>query len=236
SYRHKNTAEERAQHQVEPQGGIIADEMGLGKTLTAISLIVSSLARSDHFANQSSASASRSRSRATLVAVPSTQLMESWSKQLQQYVDCGSGASCRSFQLVLYGTFIAHIIRTRRTTLFAAIVALEALYYWCLTGTPISNKIDDLYALLHFWRVPLLGDDLTFRQNVIVPSRKSSQRGCNILRDTLRPICLRQKKGIIGLANPDVIEKQVDFSEAESKHYRGVLERGRRAIDGAVRG
>ncbi|WPB02167.1 uncharacterized protein RHO25_006801 [Cercospora beticola] len=91
-YRHRITADERTQPQAEPQGGILADEMGLGKTLTAISLIVSSMDRGKHFASQLSTHnsprmpTSLLRTRATLVAVPSTQLMDSWFKQLQQYV------------------------------------------------------------------------------------------------------------------------------------------------------
>ncbi|GIZ44204.1 hypothetical protein CKM354_000740800 [Cercospora kikuchii] len=130
----------------------------------------------------------------------------------------------------------AHIIRTRRTKLFAAVVELEAAHHWCLTGTPISNKIDDLYSLLHFCRVPLLGNDLIFRQHVTVPSGKSVQRGGNILRETLKPICLRRNIGIIGLARPEAIEKEVIFSPAEEKHYHQIFETGRGAIDAAVSG
>ena len=68
------------------------------------------------------------------------------------------------------------------------------------------------------------------------PSRKSFQRGCNILRETLKPICLRRSKGTIGLAHPEVVEREVQFSPAEDKHYRRIFEAGKKALDAAVSG
>ncbi|CAK1362977.1 unnamed protein product [Cercospora beticola] len=130
----------------------------------------------------------------------------------------------------------AHIIRTRQTQIFTATTKLAAVHHWCLTGTPISNKIDDLYSLLNFCRVPLLGDLLVFREHVATLSRKNFWRGCRILRDALRPICLRRNKDIIGLTDPEAVEISVQLSSSESKHYRQIIEAGRRAIDAAVGG
>ncbi|KAM3420737.1 hypothetical protein BST61_g3986 [Cercospora zeina] len=280
-YRHRITADERAQPQAEPQGGILADEMGLGKTLTAISLIVSSISRRNHFASQLSVQpgsripTSQLRTRATLVAVPSTQLMDSWLEQLQQHTRIGKlkviryhghervchGEELLDYDVVIttYGTIAkehskasrkvlyhlhffriildeAHIIRTRRTKLFVAVTKLVSAHQWCLTGTPISNRIDDLYSLLNFCRVPLLEDEPTFRQHVATPSKKSFSRGCSILREALKPICLRRNKDIIGLAHPEAIEKEVEFSRPESEQYHRISQKGKRALDAGVSG
>jgi SWI/SNF-related matrix-associated actin-dependent regulator of chromatin subfamily A3 len=131
---------------------------------------------------------------------------------------------------------LAHIIRTRRTKLFTAITSLDAVHHWCLTGTPISNRIDDLGALLDFCRVPLLGDSKCFQQHVVAVSRKSFRRGCGVLRETLKPLCLRRTRAILEISSPDINEKEITFSKREMEHYRWIMEKGKRAIDAAVSG
>jgi len=130
----------------------------------------------------------------------------------------------------------AHTIRSRRTKLFTAITSIDAAHHWCLTGTPISNKIDDLGALLDFCRVPLLGDNKCFQQHVVAVSRKSFRRGCGILRETLKPLCLRRTRAILGISSPLVDEKEITFSKRERERYQEIISKGKRAIDAAVSG
>lgn len=47
----------------------------------------------------------------------------------------------------------AHQIRSRNTQSAKAAFQLEARRRWCLTGSPIINRVVDLFALLHFLRV-----------------------------------------------------------------------------------
>ncbi|KAL9074939.1 MAG: hypothetical protein Q9157_004188 [Trypethelium eluteriae] len=74
-------------------GGIIADKMGLGKTLTMLSAIVHS--RDDAFCFETLYSPllkcedSLCSSRATLVVVPSTQVMEVWSSEIDRHLAKG---------------------------------------------------------------------------------------------------------------------------------------------------
>lgn len=112
--------------------------------------------------------------------------------------------------------------------------ALNAAHHWCLTGTPISNKIEDLGTLLDFCRVPLLGDHLSFRQHVAVPVRKAAGRSCSALKETLKPICLRRTKALLKIAEPNAIEMLVTFSGEELHQYRQIMRTGRAAIDDAV--
>lgn len=44
----------------------------------------------------------------------------------------------------------AHNIKNRRTDNFQAMSMLKSEYRWCLTGTPIQNSVDDIYALFEF--------------------------------------------------------------------------------------
>lgn len=130
----------------------------------------------------------------------------------------------------------AHTIRSRRTKLFKAVTALDAGHHWCLTGTPISNRVDDLGALLDFCRVPLLGDSKLFQQHVASVTRKNVRRGYGVLRETLKPLCLRRTRALLNIAQPNSIEKKVTLSEAEHKQYKRIMKKSRKAIDDAVSG
>lgn len=47
----------------------------------------------------------------------------------------------------------AHLIKSRNTRNAKACYALQAEKRWALSGTPITNKLEDLYSLLHFIQV-----------------------------------------------------------------------------------
>lgn len=61
-------------------------------------------------------------------------------------------------------TFLAHIIRHKGTTFNKAVSELNAKSRWCLSGTPIQNKLDDIGALFAYILIQsLLGEALTER-------------------------------------------------------------------------
>lgn len=44
----------------------------------------------------------------------------------------------------------AHNIKERSTNAAKAAFALDARYKWCLSGTPLQNRVGELYSLVRF--------------------------------------------------------------------------------------
>jgi SWI/SNF-related matrix-associated actin-dependent regulator of chromatin subfamily A3 len=130
----------------------------------------------------------------------------------------------------------AHTIRSPRTAQCKAILAIYARHHWCLTGTPVSNKVDDLAPLLRFCRVPLLQDATVFRDHVTKVIRKSFRQGCNALRQVLSPVCLRRTKALLNLPQPRAVDHQITFSAAELERYAALSRYSRRRFDASISG
>lgn len=58
----------------------------------------------------------------------------------------------------------AHNIKNRSTGSFSASMFLKADVRWCLTGTPITNSVDDIYSLFCFVRYSFVPDYETWNQ------------------------------------------------------------------------
>lgn len=66
----------------------------------------------------------------------------------------------RGFQSVFFDTHWwriildeAHIIKERSTRVAKAAYALHGDRRWCVTGTPIINRLEDLFSLIHFLKL-----------------------------------------------------------------------------------
>lgn len=130
----------------------------------------------------------------------------------------------------------AHTIRSPRTAQCKAILALHAKHHWCLTGTPVSNKVDDLAPLLRFCRVPLLQDPTIFRDHVAKVTRKSFRQGCNVLRQVLSPVCLRRTKALLNLPQPRAVDHSITFSSDEMERHVALFGHIRRCLNASVSG
>ncbi|ETI27731.1 hypothetical protein G647_00180 [Cladophialophora carrionii CBS 160.54] len=63
----------------------------------------------------------------------------------------------------------AHSIKNRNAKATKAACALDAVYRWCLTGTPMQNNLDELQSLVHFLRIKPYSELEHWRENITRP-------------------------------------------------------------------
>ncbi|KAF4337212.1 Helicase C-terminal [Fusarium beomiforme] len=88
----------------------------------------------------------------------------------------------------------AHHIRERSTQTFKAAAALRTSRRWCLTGTPIQNRLDDYGSLLSFIGVPPFTGKSTFDYWIGKPVTGGRPEGLARLRRLVSATCLRRTK------------------------------------------
>lgn len=88
----------------------------------------------------------------------------------------------------------AHVIRDRSSLRHRAVSGLTARYRWCLTGTPIHNKVDDYGALLSFLRVSPFNEQQYFNQHITHPIKSKIKEGFDKLEKLVQSTSLRRTK------------------------------------------
>ncbi len=73
---------------------------------------------------------------------------------------------------------------------------------WCLTGTPLQNKPEDIQSLLAFVRAAPLDDIKVFNRAISRPIKEGDPEGLTRLRVLLRAVCLRRTKSILDKTLP----------------------------------
>ncbi|HEX9766649.1 MAG TPA: DEAD/DEAH box helicase [Nitriliruptorales bacterium] len=93
-----------------------------------------------------------------------------------------------------------------------AIRALDAPQRLALTGTPVENRLSELWSIMDFCNPGLLGTQTAFRETFAVPIEKlHDDEAAARLRRLTRPFVLRRKKTDRSIA-PDLPDK-IEFDE-----------------------
>jgi len=88
----------------------------------------------------------------------------------------------------------AHTIKDRSTRTAKAAFTLQGSRRWAVTGTPIQNKLNELFSLFHFLQVQPYGDYSWWNNVIMKPIRNRDERGLERLRSVLSTLLLRRTK------------------------------------------
>ncbi|KAK6197099.1 ATPase/DNA helicase [Scheffersomyces amazonensis] len=121
-----------------------------------------------------------------------------------------------------------HNIRNRNTKTAKSIYELECSRRWILTGTPIVNRLDDLYSLIKFLQLDPWSNFSYWKTFITLPfEQKKISQALDIIKSILDPIFLRRTKNMRGndgkplveLPEKQVIIEEIKFNEKEAKLY-----------------
>lgn len=117
----------------------------------------------------------------------------------------------------------AHITREPSTSFSKSICALQAERRWAVTGTPIQNRLLDLFSLFKFLRCSPYNDQKFFNAQVVQNWKtRSDPDSVAKLKTLVNCLALRRPKSTIELLprNDDIV--YLEFSKKEWEDYQRV--------------
>lgn len=219
-------------------GAMLADDMGLGKTLQSIAVL----------------------NPGGLVVCP-TSLIDNWKIEIERFrpevqVALYHGAN-RSLDdvkdkvvVTSYGILrrdiekLARIkwttlvvdesqnIKNHKSLLFQSLIQLKSDFNLALSGTPIENKIDDLWSQMHFINPGYFGKLADFKKNYSSQQLEKYSERKNYLKKKLSAVLLRRMKSEVATDLPPKTEvtRLLHMSEKERELYEGYLFLARKEI------
>lgn len=218
-------------------GGILADDMGLGKTLQTLcvlgprSLVVCPTSVLPNWA------AEIKRFRPSLkVCVyhgPGRSLDESADVTLTTYsilrLDVAA-LSARTWDAVVLDE--AQAIKNPESQAARAAFGLKTNFRLALSGTPLENRLEELWSLMHFVNPGLLGGRRQFEDKVARPISEGQPEAAHQLRRRIRPFVLRRLKKDVAPELPPRTESvmHVSLDERERSVYDAVMAATRKEV------
>ncbi|MEN8237378.1 MAG: DEAD/DEAH box helicase [Pseudomonadota bacterium] len=202
---------------------ILADEMGLGKTVQAVAAC--ELLRKLHgigkvlVISPTSLKAEWEEQINKFISAPTTLVFGNRMERLRQY------QTDSMFYLTNYEQILrdqeeiqrlmapdviildeAQRIKNWRTKTAATVKELRSRYAFVLTGTPIENRIDDIYSIVQFLDPKFFGPLFRFNREFYQlddNGKPTGYKNLDVLHERLRPILLRRLKGDVEGQLPD---------------------------------
>ena len=196
-------------------GALLADDMGLGKTLQALCAIEGR----------------------TLVVAP-TSVLHGWMREIDRFrpelryslyhgqgrrLDPEVDLTITSYALLRQDVETltaptwdcvvldeAQMIKNPESQIARAALKLDAKARFALTGTPVENRLDELWSQLHFLNPGLLGGRTQFRDRYSRPIAEGDRDVAARLRQRIRPFLLRRLKKEVAPDLPPLSEVVLD--------------------------
>ncbi|KAJ5782733.1 hypothetical protein N7457_004507 [Penicillium paradoxum] len=137
----------------------------------------------------------------------------------------------------------AHVIKNRRSKSARSCCELKATHRWALTGTPIVNRLEDLFSLVRFLRVEPWSNFSFWKTFITVPfESKEYVRALNVVQSVLEPLVLRRTKSmktpegepLVPLPKKTVTIEEVELPKREREIYDCIFTRAKRTYNDNV--
>jgi hypothetical protein len=222
-------------------GALLADDMGLGKTLQSIAVIEGR----------------------TLIVCP-TSVLQSWADQIQEFRpslkvslyhgpnrSLGTGITLTSYGILRmdqeklaaidWDTVIldeTQVIKNPDSQIAKAAHRMQGKFRIALSGTPIENKLDDLWSQFQFINPGLLWKRSEFTERFGDAIRSGNPRKLEKLKQRIKPFLLRRKKTEVAPELPPRTEVVLhcDLSEEEQTLYRAILASSKKEVVEKIEG
>ena len=234
-------------------GGILADEMGLGKTLQIISLILSLKERGESgtclVVSPSSliynweaelrkfapglksvvCAGSPKNRKMILCSLGGVDVLITSYELLKRDID-----TYRLRRFLLFVIDEAQYIKNNNTEASKAVKLLSAKYRMALTGTPIENRLSELWSIFDFLMPGFLYSHERFKTEIEIPAMKdTSSTSLDRLRRMTGPFIMRRLKKDVLKELPEKLE-EISLSEMEEEQrmlYDAIVLKVRKNIE-----
>jgi SNF2 family DNA or RNA helicase len=219
-------------------GCILADEMGLGKTLQVIAvltlykikwqqpaLIIAPATLLENWRREFARFSPR-----ITVAVHSGQNRTGFPSQLKQYdiVVCSYDTAARDqglFGMIDWGFVVldeAQAIKNPETRRAVATKELKRKVSIAVTGTPVQNRLTDLWSIMDFSCSGILGTREAFESNY-----EDDQQSAEKLEMIVSPLMLRRRVADVAADLPEkiIIAQPVNMNVRETGEYENIRQR-----------
>ena len=222
-------------------GGILADEMGLGKTLQIIAVLLAEKQEGSIGTSLIICPASlvynwaeefhRFAPELTVCPVEGNQPERSeiiersgkWDVLISSYDHLKRDVQTYEGKVFLYEVLDeAQFIKNQSTASAKAVKVIRAKHRFALTGTPIENRLSELWSIFDFLMPGFLYRYETFRKEMEKPIAKEGSEEASLrLKRMVSPFILRRLKTEVLKDLPEKVEEShiVRFGEEQQKLY-----------------
>ena len=137
----------------------------------------------------------------------------------------------------------AHFIKNRQSKTAKACYEISAQHRWVLTGTPIVNRLEDLFSLVHFLRVEPWSNFSFWKTFITVPfESKDFIRALDVVQTVLEPLVMRRTKdmrtpdgeALVPLPPRTIDIEEIDMSKQEREVYDYIFTRAKRTFNATM--